>query len=104
MYGNKEIIDTARKEFSYISSAKNSLDRLSNIIDALESEGLEDIHVDLGEVQGFKYHNGVVFSAYSNESGYVLSKGGRYDGLRKADNESRPAVGFDLDLIAVANL
>ena len=104
MYGNKEIIDTARKEFSYISSAKNSLDRLSNIIDALESEGVEDIHVDLGEIQGFKYHNGVVFSAYSNEAGYVLSKGGRYDGLRKADNESRPAVGFDLDLIAVTNL
>ena len=104
MYGNKEIIDTARKEFSYISSAKSSLDRLSNIIDALESEGIEDIHVDLGEVQGFKYHNGVVFSAYSNEAGYVLSKGGRYDGLRKADNESRPAVGFDLDLIAVTNL
>ena len=49
-------------------------------------------------------HNGVVFSAYSNEAGYVLSKGGRYDGLRKADNESRPAVGFDLDLIAVTNL
>ena len=65
---------------------------------------IEDIHVDLGEVQGFKYHNGVVFSAYSNEAGYVLSKGGRYDGLRKADNESRPAVGFDLDLIAVTNL
>jgi len=45
-----------------------------------------------------------VFSAYSDKAGYVLSKGGRYDGLRKASNEDRPAVGFDLDLVAVSNL
>ena len=62
------------------------------------------IHIDLGEIQGFKYHNGIVFSAYSDAVGYVLAKGGRYDGLRKSSDQDRPAVGFDLDLIAVSNL
>jgi ATP phosphoribosyltransferase regulatory subunit len=63
-----------------------------------------NLHIDLGEIQGFKYHNGIVFSAYSNSAGYVLAKGGRYDGLRKSSDQDRPAVGFDLDLIAVSNL
>ena len=37
-----------------------------------------DIHVDLGEVQGFKYHNGVVFSATLMKLD-MFFRGGRYD-------------------------
>jgi ATP phosphoribosyltransferase regulatory subunit HisZ len=33
-----------------------------------------------------------------------LAKGGRYDGLRKTEDDDRPAIGFDLDLIAVSNI
>jgi len=46
----------------------------------------------------------LVFSAYTDSAGHILAKGGRYDGLRKSSDQDRPAVGFDLDLIAVSNL
>ena len=80
------------------------MDNLEFIVSEIEAERNLKLHIDLGEIQGFKYHNGIVFSAYTGSAGYVLAKGGRYDGLRKSSDEDRPAVGFDLDLIAVSNL
>lgn len=104
MYGKKDIIKKAKEEFSHIENSNDCLDHLEVIIEEIEEKQEMNLHIDLGEIQGFKYHNGIVFSAYSNSAGYVLAKGGRYDGLRKSSDQDRPAVGFDLDLIAVSNL
>ena len=73
-------------------------------LDDLPADEDVTLHLDLGEIPGFKYHTGVVFSAFSKEAGYSLSKGGRYDGLTKEGARSRPAVGFDLDLLAVTEI
>ena len=104
MYGKKDIIKKAKEEFSHIENSNDCLDHLEAIVEEIEEKQEMNLHIDLGEIQGFKYHNGIVFSAYSNSAGYVLAKGGRYDGLRKSSDQDRPAVGFDLDLIAVSNL
>ena len=56
------------------------------------------LRVDLAEMTGFAYHTGLVFAAYSEDSGQVLARGGRYDGLGAKYGRSRPAVGFDVDL------
>ena len=104
MYGKKDIIKKAKEEFSHIENSNDCLDHLEAILEEIEAKQEMNLHIDLGEIQGFKYHNGIVFSAYSNSAGYVLAKGGRYDGLRKSSDQDRPAVGFDLDLIAVSNL
>ena len=104
MYGKKDIIKKAKEEFSHIENSNDCLDHLEAIVEEIEEKQEMNLHIDLGEIQGFKYHNGSVFSAYSNSAGYVLAKGGRYDGLRKSSDQDRPAVGFDLDLIAVSNL
>ena len=104
MYGGFEIIDVAKDSFSYLETSSLFLNHLSEVVKEFEKNDHINLHIDLGEVQGFKYHNGIVFSAYSDSAGYVLAKGGRYDGLRKSSDQNRPAVGFDLDLIAVSNL
>mgnify|MGYP003321988876 FL=1 len=104
MYGKKDIIKKAKEEFSHLENSNDCLDHLEAIVEEIEEKQEMNLHIDLGEIQGFKYHNGIVFSAYSNSAGYVLAKGGRYDGLRKSSDQDRPAVGFDLDLIAVSNL
>ena len=104
LYGGKEIINEAREELSVLGEEViECLDYLDKLISSLELDAEVKLHLDLGEIQGFRYHNGVVFSAYTKRAGYSLAKGGRYDGLRKLDNEPRPAVGFDLDLLAVAS-
>lgn len=56
------------------------------------------LRVDLAEITGFSYHTGLVFAAYSEDSGQVLARGGRYDGLGGRFGRPRAAVGFDLDL------
>ena len=104
IYGGFEIIDVAKDSFSYLETSSLFLNHLNEVVKEFEKNDHINLHLDLGEVQGFKYHNGIVFSAYSDSAGYVLAKGGRYDGLRKSSDENRPAVGFDLDLIAVSNL
>ena len=104
MYGTPEILSKAKDEFSYIEQSASYLEHLNSIVEDIDKKTEVNIHVDLGEIQGFKYHNGIVFSAYSDLASYVLAKGGRYDGLRKSSDHDRPAVGFDLDLIAVSNL
>ena len=104
MYGTPEILSKAKDEFSYIEESASYLEHLNSIVEDIDKKIEVNIHIDLGEIQGFKYHNGIVFSAYSDLASYVLAKGGRYDGLRKSSDHDRPAVGFDLDLIAVSNL
>jgi len=104
MYGTPEILGKAKDEFSYIEQSASYLEHLNSIVEDIDKKTEVNIHIDLGEIQGFKYHNGIVFSAYSDLASYVLAKGGRYDGLRKSSDHDRPAVGFDLDLIAVSNL
>ena len=104
MYGTPEILSKAKDEFSYIEQSASYLEHLNSIVEDIDKKTKVNIHIDLGEIQGFKYHNGIVFSAYSDLASYVLAKGGRYDGLRKSSDHDRPAVGFDLDLIAVSNL
>ena len=104
MYGTPEILSKAKDEFSHIEQSASYLEHLNSIVEDIDKKTEVNIHIDLGEIQGFKYHNGIVFSAYSDLASYVLAKGGRYDGLRKSSDHDRPAVGFDLDLIAVSNL
>ena len=104
MYGDRKVLDKAKSDFSYINTTKAYLENIDFVVSEIEKERNIELHIDLGEIQGFKYHNGIVFSAYSESAGYVLAKGGRYDGLRKSSDQDRPAVGFDLDLIAVSNL
>ena len=105
MYGEEEIIEEAKNTYKDLGNkAISYLDHLNKIVKALNFDQSVKIHIDIGEVQGFKYHNGIVFSAYSGSAGYALAKGGRYEGLRKTEEEARPAIGFDLDLIAVSNV
>ena len=105
MYGEEEIIEEAKNTYKDLGNkAISYLDHLNKIVKALNFDQSVKIHIDIGEVQGFKYHNGIEFSAYSGSAGYALAKGGRYDGLRKTEEEDRPAIGFDLDLIAVSNV
>ena len=105
MYGTEDIIEDAKSIYKDLGNKVLSyLEHLSQIVKALNFDQSVKIHIDIGEVQGFKYHNGIVFSAYSGSAGYALAKGGRYDGLRKTEDEDRPAIGFDLDLIAVSNI
>ena len=104
LYGDEGIIEEAKLKLALIlPNIEDELERLKKMIKKLKKETV-NIHIDLVETLGFKYHTGIVFAAYADKAGHALAKGGRYDGLSHSNNQPRPAVGFDLDLLAVTNL
>jgi ATP phosphoribosyltransferase regulatory subunit len=60
------------------------------------------IGVDLAAVAGNAYYTGVCFSIFGAAQNQALLRGGRYDEVGAAFGRRRPAVGFSLDLKALA--
>jgi ATP phosphoribosyltransferase regulatory subunit len=85
-----------------IDAAFAQLDQLVGAASSL-SAGLE-LSVDLADLRGYQYHSGVMFSAYVDNLPQPIARGGRYDHVGQAFGRSRPATGFSLDLLTLANL
>jgi ATP phosphoribosyltransferase regulatory subunit len=60
--------------------------------------------IDLSDLRGYYYHNGVVFAAYTPDYPAAIALGGRYDGAGKVFGRARPATGFSMDLREVARM
>jgi ATP phosphoribosyltransferase regulatory subunit len=77
--------------------------RLLALFDAASARGLgAHLSADAGEVRGFAYYTGTIFSIYADGPGEALGAGGRYDELLSRFGAPMPAVGFGLDLDALA--
>ncbi|MDR0996719.1 MAG: ATP phosphoribosyltransferase regulatory subunit [Zoogloeaceae bacterium] len=63
-----------------------------------------NLSIDLSDLRGYRYHNGVVFSAYAPGAPAPILSGGRYDGIGKGFGRDRPATGFSSDLRELARL
>ena len=59
---------------------------------------------DLSDLGGFSYYSGPRFGIFCEASSDALVRGGRYDEVGAVFGRNRPAVGFSLDLKAVAAL
>jgi ATP phosphoribosyltransferase regulatory subunit len=82
---------------------KRAIADLSGIVAAVEKRQVEArLHVDLGEVRGFDYYTGVRFQAFVDGAPDAVLRGGRYDDLLARYGRESPAVGFAVDVEAVA--
>ncbi len=82
--------------------AEDSAIRLLALVDAAIARGLGDrLSVDPGEVRGFSYYTGTIFSIYAAGPGEPVGSGGRYDDLLARYGAPRPAVGLAFDLDAL---
>ncbi len=61
-------------------------------------EGEVSVQLDAAVVPRFFYHDGIVFSAFSEGASQALLHGGRYDGLMAQHGRDMPATGFSVDL------
>jgi ATP phosphoribosyltransferase regulatory subunit len=98
--GDTSVLDTAKQLLQpggeKIIAALTELEQLTRQL-ALRYSDLE-LHIDLAEVPGYHYHNGVVFAAYAEGNGAAIANGGRYDALSSLFGRKRPATGFNADL------
>ena len=98
LVGGREAIEQAR---SLISNDRSScaLDHLEDIYAVFDNLKLEEhLAIDLGEVRGFDYYSGMLFSAYVPGLGFEVALGGRYDGLTAQFGHDSKAVGFSFTL------
>ncbi|MDI9347799.1 MAG: ATP phosphoribosyltransferase regulatory subunit [Methylacidiphilales bacterium] len=86
-----ELQQTARSVKSICQYIKKNLPHITCII-------------DLGELHGYHYKSGLVFTAYTTLNNNELARGGRYDGLYRFHDKPRSAVGFSLMIDALCNL
>lgn len=98
-----------------LANAKNSLPKHTLIDEALAQleklaaataalPGDVELSIDLSDLRGYQYHSGVMFAAYVDKFPQPIARGGRYDHVGEAFGRSRPATGFSMDLLTLANL
>jgi ATP phosphoribosyltransferase regulatory subunit len=100
--GDQSVLESARAQLAGANdSVHQAIDTLTEIIAALDST--VRVHVDLAELRGYRYHTGMLFSAYTSE-GEELARGGRYDAIGAAFGHARAATGFSGDLKQLADI
>lgn len=84
--------------------AEQPVKRLLAFYDSAVARGLgAKLRADAGDVRGFAYYTGMIFSIYAEGPGERLGAGGRYDDLLERFGVPMPAVGFGIDIDALAS-
>jgi ATP phosphoribosyltransferase regulatory subunit len=101
LYGGAEVLQRAAAELPPLPAITAALDGLRHLFEAAPELPFS---IDLSDLRGYHYHNGVVFAAYCPGYPAAIALGGRYDGAGKTFGRARPATGFSMDLREVARL
>jgi len=101
----KEAIEKAEPLLANVSEdALQSLAQVKAVIERVQALHPNlHIHVDLGELRGYRYHTGCIFAVYSNGLSEAVAKGGRYNRIGEVFGRARPATGFSADLKVLVN-
>ncbi len=102
--GKGEIFERARRVITNARS-RSALDRLERVWSIVEAVGMAgQFEIDLGNVSRVDYYTGLTFTIYVTGAGARVGGGGRYDHLTAKFGRSEPAVGFVVELEALADL
>lgn len=101
LYGAADMLARARTELPTLPQITAALDGLQHLVEAAPELPFS---IDLSDLRGYHYHNGVVFAAYCPGYPAAIALGGRYDGAGRTFGRARPATGFSMDLREIARL
>lgn len=105
LHGGREALVEAVALLSATRAAAPA-SRLLALFDAAAALGTSNdlsshLTADAGEVRGFAYYTGTIFSIYAKGPGEPIGAGGRYDELLSRFGAPMPAIGLALDLDAL---
>ncbi|MBQ8509929.1 MAG: ATP phosphoribosyltransferase regulatory subunit [Clostridia bacterium] len=104
LYGNDEVFAEAFELAGENQDAVDALNYVKKLYELLKNAGYEEyIMVDMGMVHKFDYYTGLVFRGYIDNAGEPVLKGGRYDRLLASFDYDQPAIGFAVNVCAVAD-
>ena len=105
LYGSAEVLELARRELPARAPIAAALDDLGLLAGQLAQSHPEvRVGFDLADLRGYAYYSGARFAVYAAGAGDAVVRGGRYDEVGAVFGRRRPAVGFSMDLKAVAAL
>lgn len=95
LHGGMDVLSRARQDLKGSAEIGAALDDLEELV---RRAGIDDVHIDLADLHGYRYHTGVTFASYLPGLPGALVRGGRYDDIGRAFGRARPATGFSIDL------
>lgn len=101
LYGDAAVLDEARRVLPPHGLIEQALDDLSRLAQQHAQQGVR-VQIDLADMRGYRYHSGVIFSAYAPGYANAVARGGRYDEVGASFGRPRAATGFSMDLREVA--
>jgi ATP phosphoribosyltransferase regulatory subunit len=102
--GSAGVIESSRNAFAGNAEIESSLAQLQLVLNRLSSHDDINIHIDLADVLGYRYHTGLTFNAFVSGRGRTVAQGGRYDRIGERFGRARPATGFSADLKTLVKL
>ncbi|MGC9184611.1 MAG: ATP phosphoribosyltransferase regulatory subunit [Thiomonas sp.] len=103
LYGDAQVLQEARRVLPQHVLIQRALDDLSILAQHHQQQGVT-VQIDLADMRGYRYHSGVIFSAYAPGYANAVARGGRYDEVGASFGRPRAATGFSMDLREVAGL
>lgn len=103
LYGGADVLAAAREALPPRPLIHDALDQLDWLARHLAAAyPTLAVGFDLSDMSGYAYYSGARFAVYGEASSDALARGGRYDEVGAVFGRNRPAVGFSLDLKALA--
>ena len=99
LYGDVQVLDEAEARLPVLPAIRDALAHLRWLASHLDGATAS---FDLADLRGYAYYSGARFSMYAPGASDSLARGGRYDEVGSVFGRNRPAVGFSLDIKAVA--
>ena len=98
--GDPAILERAERELAPGGEeVERGLGDLARLVRAVRARRPDvELHVDLAELRGYRYHTGFVFAAFVPGYGREVARGGRYDEIGSVFGRARAATGFSADL------
>ncbi|WP_157265082.1 ATP phosphoribosyltransferase regulatory subunit [Azohydromonas aeria] len=103
LYGGAEVLEAARRQLPDLPGIRAALEDLAWLAHHVQRTH-EQVRLgfDLGDTGAHAYYSGARFAIYGAGASDALVRGGRYDEVGAVFGRNRPAVGFSLDLKALA--
>ena len=99
LYGDAKVLDEAEVQLPALPAIRDALAHLRWLASHLDGAAAS---FDLADLSGYAYYSGARFSMFAPGASDSLARGGRYDEVGSVFGRNRPAVGFSLDIKAVA--
>ena len=96
--GGEEIIDEAAKRI-HNAQSQRALEEMRQILREFDAYGLSEyVELDLNMLGNLDYYTGLIFSGYTQGSGFSIIDGGRYDTLMSQFGADLPSIGFSINI------